>query len=109
MPRFLRSIAYLLAAALAGCGQAVRTQSDLPFTPAAARPAAAPHTSAFSVIYSFKGTTDGWEPNNLIAMGTTLYGTTFYGGSCYDLSTGCGIVFRIEQVNGKYVKSLVST
>lgn len=50
------------------------------------------------VIYRFKGGADGAVPlAGLIAVGTTLYGTTQYGGTRTPLcSIGCGTVFRVD-------------
>ena len=112
MSRLLRFIACLLTAALSACGQTARPEAGLAFAPAAPEFNAqrAPRASAFSVIHTFTGTTDGyWPTTKLVAIGTTLYGTTYEGGNCLDFpATGCGTVFRIKPENGTYVKSLVS-
>jgi uncharacterized repeat protein (TIGR03803 family) len=60
------------------------------------------------VLYSFKGGTDGANPNGGFAIGDdgAIYGTTFYGGAgldhagaspCRVLSLGCGTVFRLTR------------
>ncbi len=59
-----------------------------------------PHGSGwtFSVIYSFTGVSDGWEPQT-IAVGPdgSLYGTTYLGGSIPNCPPwGCGTVFRLQ-------------
>jgi uncharacterized repeat protein (TIGR03803 family) len=53
-----------------------------------------------TILYSFKGNTDGWSPNGqlVIDKGGNLYGTTFWGGQpvtgCDGF--GCGIVFQLK-------------
>ena len=47
---------------------------------------------AFTTIYSFAGTTnDGSFPNNVTVAGSTIYGTTFYGGT-----NGLGMIFAVN-------------
>jgi uncharacterized repeat protein (TIGR03803 family) len=60
------------------------------------------------VLHSFKGVKDGSLPEpELVAVGTTLYGTTFEGGdpSCpyaFYGSVGCGTVFKIDTSGSGY-------
>jgi uncharacterized repeat protein (TIGR03803 family) len=49
-----------------------------------------PATGAESLLYAFKGGTDGRLPNGLVKVGGTLYGTTYEGGAY-----GYGTVFAI--------------
>ncbi len=56
-----------------------------------------------TVLYTFKGTTDGSEPRDSLVMDSAgnLYGTTPYGGdptcgNTGDGYTGCGVVFEID-------------
>jgi uncharacterized repeat protein (TIGR03803 family) len=58
---------------------------------------------AESVVYAFKGGTDGAQPvARLIAIDGALYGTTQYGGSSTALcATGCGTLFRIVASGAK--------
>ena len=56
-----------------------------------------------SVIYSFKGGTDGIAPNAALIIDSSgnLYGTTYFGGvsSCY-ANVGCGTVFQLHPDSG---------
>lgn len=59
-----------------------------------------------TVIYSFKGGSDGLDPYaSLIVVHGRLYGTTYYGGpGCYSTSyQGCGTVFRMTKSGAKSV------
>jgi uncharacterized repeat protein (TIGR03803 family) len=53
-------------------------------------------TNAESIVYSFAGGTDGRAPmTGLIYDGTTLYGTTYYGGKgCRRI--GCGTLYSVD-------------
>jgi uncharacterized repeat protein (TIGR03803 family) len=51
------------------------------------------------IIYNFKGGTDGADPNGLIAVNGTLYGTTQNGGS----TCGCGTVFSLTPSGGETI------
>src|ERR1700693_1234583 len=85
------------AAMLAGCGgsQPLTVPAGSAQKYLAARgPAAA--TSAYNVLYNFKGDKDGKSPSgDLINVDGTFYGTTELGGNtiCYGLGYGCGVVF----------------
>jgi uncharacterized repeat protein (TIGR03803 family) len=51
-----------------------------------------------TVVYSFKGGSDGYQPVSLVNVDGTLYGSTQFGGtgSCAeDGGTGCGTIFSI--------------
>jgi len=59
---------------------------------------------AETVLYRFKGTTDGWYPvGNLIADSSgNLYGTTEYAGNTGDCSgTGCGTIYELTTGGAK--------
>jgi uncharacterized repeat protein (TIGR03803 family) len=65
-----------------------------------------------SLLYHFKGgKKDGWYPQaGLVAVSSTLYGTTVYGGSTGCLVRGCGTVFAIttsgkERVLHRFAKT----
>jgi uncharacterized repeat protein (TIGR03803 family) len=60
-------------------------------------------TSAFRVLYSFKGGSDGAQPYSApVELGGLLYGTTAAGGSgCRGL--GCGTVFAIDATGAERV------
>jgi uncharacterized repeat protein (TIGR03803 family) len=54
------------------------------------------------VLYSFLGGADGLEPNGLVNVNGTLYGTTVYGGTgCSGF--GCGTVYSITTSGNKKV------
>jgi uncharacterized repeat protein (TIGR03803 family) len=59
-----------------------------------------------SVLYSFKGGTDGAYPNAGVVLDTSgnLYGTTWGGGSTAGNcgSNGCGVVFKLSRVAGAW-------
>jgi uncharacterized repeat protein (TIGR03803 family) len=61
-------------------------------------------TGAETVLHSFAGSKagDGATPNaELITVGGTLYGTTFYGGiGCTKHPFGCGTIFSINPASG---------
>lgn len=49
-----------------------------------------------SVVYSFKGGQDGYNPQNgLTAVNGKLYGTTYQGGGTGCGGSGCGTIFRL--------------
>jgi uncharacterized repeat protein (TIGR03803 family) len=58
-----------------------------------------------SVVYAFKGGTDGAQPiARLIALDGALYGTTQYGGKTTALcATGCGTLFRFDAGGAKKI------
>jgi uncharacterized repeat protein (TIGR03803 family) len=60
-----------------------------------------------SILYDFSGGFDGQQPQNIVAGGNALYGTTVLGGSdnCYQ---GCGTVFELTPtVSGPWTKTLL--
>lgn len=63
-----------------------------------------PKTGVETVVYSFKGGSDGGYPTGgLLHVGGTLYGTTTSGGGsteCY-AGWGCGTVFALDPTTGK--------
>lgn len=64
-----------------------------------------------SILYSFKGVSDGAHPGyGALAIDTAgnLYGTTIYGGTGY-CSTGCGIVFKITHHSGVWQEQVLHT
>ena len=59
---------------------------------------------AETVVYSFKGGSDGaWPVAGLIRVGGTLYGTTWIGGNSANSSEGCGTVFKITTAGAEKV------
>ncbi|HEY4115817.1 MAG TPA: choice-of-anchor tandem repeat GloVer-containing protein [Rhizomicrobium sp.] len=58
----------------------------------------------FTVLHTFAGGKDGATPEgNLLKIGTTLYGTTQYGGSSGCNGNGCGTVYKLTaKPRGKY-------
>jgi uncharacterized repeat protein (TIGR03803 family) len=53
-------------------------------------------TGAETVLYAFKGGSDGAIPvAGLINVGGTLYGTTYNGGGSANCPQGCGTVFKV--------------
>jgi uncharacterized repeat protein (TIGR03803 family) len=52
-------------------------------------------TGKETVVYAFKGGTDGADPASLIWLKGALYGTTRYGGAGCG-SSGCGTVFKLS-------------
>ena len=56
-----------------------------------------------TVIYSFAGGSDGLYPwGTLITDGTGhLFGTTHWGGTCTQISGGCGVVYRVTPSGRK--------
>jgi uncharacterized repeat protein (TIGR03803 family) len=60
-----------------------------------------PSTGAEKLVYSFVGGSDGANPQaGLIKIGTTLYGTTRYGGGSTNCSGGCGTVYSLNPSTG---------
>jgi uncharacterized repeat protein (TIGR03803 family) len=60
-----------------------------------------------NVIYRFKGRpNDGSGPNGSLALnaGGTVFGTTVSGGSAEE-----GVIFRLEQVTGRWVETILHT
>jgi uncharacterized repeat protein (TIGR03803 family) len=58
-----------------------------------------PTTHRETVLYTFTGETDGWDPTTGVVQDAkgNLYGTTNFGGklSCGGYGTGCGVVFKL--------------
>lgn len=52
-----------------------------------------------TILYSFKGNTDGWAPGGQLVIDKSgnLYGTTYWGGQLTGCGgSGCGIVFELK-------------
>jgi uncharacterized repeat protein (TIGR03803 family) len=82
--RKYRAAAYVLACAAVMAG----------FSPVA-------QAASYKSLYSFKAGTDGANPNAAPAsIGTTLYGTTYFGGGCGGNTLGCGAVFSWNTTTG---------
>lgn len=88
-------------ALLAGCGGGPvlrQAQDDVPLRPSLATTSAerTQLRRAYSVLYSFKGGTDGAAPAAaLLDVDGTLYGTTVGGGGTGCYGSGCGTVFAV--------------
>lgn len=78
---------------LSGCGGG----TPLSLTPAGPSSAERTHASAYSVLYSFRGGSDGAFPHaGLTNVNGTFYGTTSDGGNGCSSSLSCGTVYRIS-------------
>jgi hypothetical protein len=66
---------------------------------------------AESVIYSFKSSPDGADPNGelIVDRSGTLYGTTLNGGTGCPAAVGCGIAFALRRSGSSYVESILYT
>lgn len=88
---------------LAACGGAQPPTAAAPENLRASRSASvAPNSYSFSVLYNFKGASDGSMPQTrLLDVNNTLYGTTRLGGGygCFG-DDGCGTVCSITR-NGQ--------
>src|SRR5271157_3144838 len=64
-----------------------------------------------SLVYTFKGGTDGRGPSELIFDGEdNLYGTTYEGGNlACDSGYGCGVAFRLAKSGSEWVQSVLYT
>ena len=65
-----------------------------------------------TVLYRFKGTTDGNSPEAGVVLGHSgaVYGTTRYGGSgtCSAFGySGCGTVFELQDLNGTWNETVL--
>ena len=57
------------------------------------------------ILYSFKGTPDGSEPDGALALDSAgnVYGTTYFGGASPNCTLGCGTVFKLQPaLNGRW-------
>ncbi|HEX3368446.1 MAG TPA: choice-of-anchor tandem repeat GloVer-containing protein [Candidatus Cybelea sp.] len=92
---------FAAAAMLSGCGGGSGTPlSPLPAGVTAERM----HSPGYSVLYSFKGGSDGAFPSaGLANVNGTLYGTTSDGGPGCNGSLGCGTVYAISPSGGETV------
>jgi uncharacterized repeat protein (TIGR03803 family) len=66
---------------------------------------------ALTTLYTFKGQTDGWQPEAPLLQATdgSFYGTTAFGGAstnCITGSKGCGTVFNLILGLGPFIKTL---
>lgn len=103
---FRTTIGSLLAAGLfAGCAS---NQSAMP--PAAGANARS-SSGVESVLYSFKGPPDGWDPTAGLVTDSSgaLYGTTVIGGlhSSNCGSGGCGTVFKLTPAGSGYTERVI--
>lgn len=61
-----------------------------------------------SVVYSFNGGTDGWNPWGAVVFRQgALYGTTYYGGTHTNCYGGCGTVFKLTNSSGQWSEDQV--
>jgi uncharacterized repeat protein (TIGR03803 family) len=62
-----------------------------------------------SVLYSFPGKPQGWDPNAGLIIGRSgeLYGTTLIGGSCHSSYYGCGTVFKLTPAGTGYAEAVI--
>src|SRR6185295_15619202 len=66
---------------------------------------------AHTVLYSFKGGTDGGEPYKGVSLDGqgNLFGTAgvggLYTGPCVD--TGCGVIFKLTHSNGTWTQKVI--
>jgi len=62
------------------------------------QPASSRGSWAYALLYSFKGSPDGYGPLGVSFRGSrTMYGTTQYGGAGQACQGGCGAVFEVAQ------------
>lgn len=99
MKSIARPTVLLLCAALAACAR--QSLPSLGLSPSAQAAAIAlKGGSAYRVVYTFKGGTDGNSPTgDLIAVRGALYGTTASGGT----STNLGTVFSVTPSGSEHV------
>src|SRR5271166_5221568 len=86
------AILFLSAALLAACGRALNPVAEqaAPLLSGAHARASDISPAKYKLLYSFKGTPDGASPfSGLLAVGSTLYGTTLNGSSNY-CAQSCG-------------------
>jgi uncharacterized repeat protein (TIGR03803 family) len=64
-----------------------------------------------TILYAFKGGTDGYAPSSGLAMdaGGALYGTTWYGGTGCAPNQLCGTVYKLTPAASGYTKTLIHT
>jgi uncharacterized repeat protein (TIGR03803 family) len=111
----------LLAAGLIGANAAAAGANPVPFVHTASLPRhQAPldrltsqlAPSAESVLYSFKGGSDGSFPNwGVIEVKGSLYGSTIVGGNgpcrLSGFDPGCGVAFKLTAVGGHYTERVL--
>jgi uncharacterized repeat protein (TIGR03803 family) len=63
--------------------------------------------STETILHSFLGGTDGQSPTSTMVTGPygTMYGTTENGGNTTACTAGCGIIFRVTNINSGSVES----
>jgi uncharacterized repeat protein (TIGR03803 family) len=93
---FRTCVLFACSIAIAACSQTTEL-SRFQYTPNVnAVRARGASTAGYNLLYSFKATPDGNNPDaGLIDVGGTLYGTTENGGKYCTGSIGCGTVFRL--------------
>jgi uncharacterized repeat protein (TIGR03803 family) len=102
-----RGISGLLAfaALLAGCGGS-HAAMPLPAVPANELAVRSQTSSGYQTLYDFQGYPDGAYPEaGLVAIGGTLYGTAYSGGSTTgsQCGFGCGTVFKVSDSGSEHV------
>jgi uncharacterized repeat protein (TIGR03803 family) len=63
-----------------------------------------------SVLYSFRGGTDGAYPQAAVTLHTgSIYGTTYAGGgnNCLGAPSGCGTIFQLQQGNNGWTENVL--
>lgn len=97
--------AALLLVALQGCGGRIVSPAQVSTGANIAERDAARE----SVLYSFLGSPDGWNPfASLVTDGTgAFYGTTVIGGGCRTFYYGCGTVFKLTPSPSGYKESVI--
>lgn len=63
-----------------------------------------------SVLYSFRGGTDGAFPQSAVTLHNgSIYGTTYAGGgnNCLGAPSGCGTIFQLQQGNNGWTENVL--
>lgn len=101
----LAPVAALILSACSGAGGPGAPPVNAPVSLAVRAPSE-------TVLYDFKGGSDGADPEGTLIADATgaLYGTTTYGGvyGCA-FNAGCGTVFKLTPLGGSYTHSVLYT